>query len=295
MNSWLESFLTPGSHRATLMTDSAYIFETEASRSLHFNSRWVQSMMRRDAPDALALAYTQMMMGFLLFNPAPDRVALIGLGGGSLAKYCLKHLPEISLVAVENSKDVLSLRSHFCIPPDNRKFHVVHADGADFIQRRHQPKFDVIMLDAFDADGLPPTLCSQGFYDHCYARLQDGGVLVANFPDDDGKFGTFAARIRESFDEQVVSIEATEDGNKILYALKGGSFPPPSALLHARATALNKTHTVNFLTAATKISGRLQKRPLSALNRLITGWPTIDLRSSIKKSSGPKRRNANDA
>ena len=69
MNPWLESFLSLTSQRTTLTTDSAYIFETEASRSLHFNSRWVQSMMRKDAPDALALAYTQKMMAFLLFNP----------------------------------------------------------------------------------------------------------------------------------------------------------------------------------------------------------------------------------
>jgi spermidine synthase len=295
MKAWLESFLTSTNRRKTLTTDSAYIFETEKSRSLYFDSRWVQSMMQIDAPDTLALEYTQMMMGFLLLNPEPERIALIGLGGGSIAKYCLKHLPDISLVAVEINQDVLSLRSHFCIPPDNRKFRVVHADGADFVQHRNQPKFDVIMLDAFDAVGLPPTMGSQGFYDHCFARLQDGGVLVANFPDGDGKFGTYAARIRESFDDQVISIQASDDGNKILFALKGGSFPPTSALLQVRAIELNKTHTVDFPAVATKISGRLQQRPMSVINRLITAWPSLEFRSPAQKSPRAGRRKQNEA
>ncbi len=291
----IESIVRIGDRHAVLTPDSAYVLETGTSRSLHFNSPWVQSVMRIEEPDALVLAYTQMMMAFLLFNPAPERVALIGLGGGSLAKYCLKHLPDITLTAVEKSEDVLSLRAQFCIPAENRKFRVIHADGADFIRNRHQQKFDVILLDAFDEKGLPPTLGSQGFYDHCFARLQDGGVLVANFPDDDGRFGTYAARVRESFDEQVVSIQATEDGNKILFALKSGSFPPAAALLQVRALELNKTHEVNFLAAATKISDRLKKRPMSEIDRLITTWRTTELRSPPEETQKASRRKQNEA
>ena len=41
------------------------------------------------------------MMGFLLFQPAPARIAMIGLGGGSLAKYCALKLPEADFTAIE--------------------------------------------------------------------------------------------------------------------------------------------------------------------------------------------------
>ena len=50
--------------------------------------------MSLDEPDALVTAYTRKMMAFLLFNPAPKRIAMVGLGGGSLAKFCYRNLPK---------------------------------------------------------------------------------------------------------------------------------------------------------------------------------------------------------
>jgi hypothetical protein len=43
-----------------------------------------QSEMRIDAPYALVNEYTRKMMGFLAFQPRPERVLIVGLGGGSL-------------------------------------------------------------------------------------------------------------------------------------------------------------------------------------------------------------------
>ena len=63
-------------------------------RSLHFSLAHVQSAMRIEEPFALELAYTRKMMAFRLFLPDPKRVLIIGLGGGSLAKYCYRHLPQ---------------------------------------------------------------------------------------------------------------------------------------------------------------------------------------------------------
>jgi len=53
-----------------------------------------------DDPYALCLAYTRKMMAFLLFNSQPRRILQLGLGGGSLAKFCYKHLPDASITAV---------------------------------------------------------------------------------------------------------------------------------------------------------------------------------------------------
>ena len=35
-------------------------------------------------PDFLVLSYTRTMMAFLLFNSEPKRIAVLGLGGGSI-------------------------------------------------------------------------------------------------------------------------------------------------------------------------------------------------------------------
>ena len=60
-----------------------YILETSSHRCLYFTASNVQSVMSLDEPDALVTAYTRKMMAFLLFNPAPKHITMVGLGGGS--------------------------------------------------------------------------------------------------------------------------------------------------------------------------------------------------------------------
>ena len=56
--------------------------------------RVTQSRMRAGAPDELVVDYTRTMLGALLLHPAPRRIGMVGLGGGSQAKFCLRHLPQ---------------------------------------------------------------------------------------------------------------------------------------------------------------------------------------------------------
>src|SRR5687768_5676420 len=70
-----------------------FIIDYGRTRNLFFSISAIQSSMRLDDPHALIAAYTRKMMAFLLFRPAPRHVLMIGLGGGSLAKFCYRHLP----------------------------------------------------------------------------------------------------------------------------------------------------------------------------------------------------------
>ena len=70
-------------------------------RSLHIGGDAVQSAMRIGAPDALYLDYTRCMLACLLFEPEPRRALLIGLGGGSLAKFLHRNLKSLQVRAVE--------------------------------------------------------------------------------------------------------------------------------------------------------------------------------------------------
>ena len=74
---------------------------------------WTQSCMLLDAPDVLALDYTRTLMGFLLFDPRPRSILMVGLGGGSLAKYCHRHLPQADITVVEINPHVIALRERF--------------------------------------------------------------------------------------------------------------------------------------------------------------------------------------
>ncbi len=150
-------------------------------RSLHFGTSARQSSMYLDSPDELALAYTRAMMSVLLFVPSPRRVLLVGLGGGSFAKFFLRRFPACQVDVVERHAHVVKVaHSYFHLPETDRL--TIHLDDAVHFLARRPPagRYDIIMLDAFTAKGAPQGLLERPFFDDCRAWLADHGVLAAN-------------------------------------------------------------------------------------------------------------------
>ena len=221
--------LTDGSY------DKPFIEDCGPLRYLHFHLDNVQSVMRHDDPDALCLAYTRKMMTFLLFNADPRRILQIGLGGGSLAKFCYRHLPDTRITVVEIDSNVLALRDEFKVPADDDRFQVVQADGVQYISQR-TPRDDVIIVDACDKDGMSPRLDEPALYANLRRRLTVGGVLVLNVCGEEDEIEGHIARLRGVFGDRLMSVPAREDGNLIVMGFR--SEPPQwdgAALdLHAR-------------------------------------------------------------
>ncbi|WP_228273718.1 fused MFS/spermidine synthase [Rhodocyclus tenuis] len=236
-----------------------YVEEIGGFQSLHFSEGAVQSEMSLADPRLLLSDYTHAMMGFLLFKEAPEQIEMIGLGGGSLAKYCYHALPDTRITVAEISPEVIALRERFRIPADDERFTVLCADGADFI-RQHEGRPDVLLVDGFDHQGQPPQLCSPGFYDYCYERLAPGGVMVVNLFGSDDKFGVFAARIRDSFLDKVVSIACEGGSNKVVFACKSEQFPPSRPQLLAKAQRCDAQHPFSMSSIAQRILHRLEQR-----------------------------------
>src|SRR5690349_9988184 len=105
--------------------DAPFVVQDGNSRSLHFTMGETQSSMRLDRPDELRIDYTRTMMGFLLLNPRPRNITMIGLGGGSLVKFCRRYLPAAAVTVVENNPGVIALRKDFGIPDDGAGLRVI--------------------------------------------------------------------------------------------------------------------------------------------------------------------------
>ena len=195
-----------GTRGASTSVPLPFVREELASKSLYFSLEDVQSRMQLQRPDALDLAYTRTMMGFLLFAPAPARILMVGLGGGSLAKFCFRHLPHTAIDVVEVNPHVIALRDEFRVPPDGPRFHVIEADGATFMETTAH-RYDVVLLDAFGPQGLPAALGRQRFYDDCADTLLPGGVLVANLHSAAADCAACAGRIGRSFEGQALVVE----------------------------------------------------------------------------------------
>lgn len=185
--------------------------------TLHFGSDFIQSQMVVDEPDTLALAYTRTMMSFEVFLPRPREIALIGLGGGSMAKWCHRHHPQARLLAVEINPHVIAVRKTFGVPPDGRRFRILCEDGAKFVAKPPR-SFDVLLIDCCTSDRLPLQLCSQAFYDHCREAMTSNSLMVVNLCW--RKDARIISRIRKSFDDQVL-LSTDTNGNTVVFACKG--------------------------------------------------------------------------
>jgi len=219
-----------------------FVHDGPDGKALHFSISETQSRMRPGDPTALALAYTRTMMGFLLFHAQPQQLAMIGLGGGSLAKFCHCHLPRTQIVVVEINPHVIALRDQFQVPPDDARLSVRRGDGALFV-RDPANACDVLLADAFDSDGLPARLCSPRFYNDCHALLRPGGLLVANLHFGHPRFEVLVERISRAFDGRVLLADDGELSNTIVFARKGTGFKArrPTSLDAVAARALAPT------------------------------------------------------
>jgi spermidine synthase len=162
--------------------------------------------------------YTRTMMDFLLFHEAPERIVMIGLGGGSMPKWCYQQLSATDITVIEISPMVISLREQFYIPADDERFRVLCGDGADYVATTESSP-EVLLVDGFDIHGQSPQLCSQEFYEDCYPALASDGVMVVNLCGPGHR--QLIDRIRRAFDDRV-HIVIPEDGeNKVVFAVKG--------------------------------------------------------------------------
>lgn len=239
-----------------------FVYEDERTLSLHFDMSATQSRMRRDDPTALELEYTRTMMGFLLFEPEPKSILMIGLGGGSLAKYCYRHLPGSQITIVEINPHVIELRDAFCVPPDDRRFRVVRDDGAAFVKRT-VGRYDVVLVDGFTYQGQPDRLCSAGFYEDCRAALTESGVMVANLHVEDAAPSALVDAIGCAFDG-ALRVVAAEAGNRIVFATRLPESLCRTGELRRRWATLADVHKRTLHTSSRRIASGLRWRQVDA-------------------------------
>lgn len=222
-----------------------YIFDTPFERRMHFTDEATQSAMSLADPDALICQYTRKMMAFLLFNPRPKHIVMIGLGGGSLAKFCYRHLPESRITVVEINQSVIAMREKFCVPDDDDRFRVVHDDGARFVGTMDE-SMDVLLIDAFDADGIALSLATAEFYSRAASQLAENGVLTMNLWGPRDRYVDNLSRARAAFGESLLLVPVSGDANILLFGFKK---EPPKSIsdeLEVLAKQLQGRLTLDF-------------------------------------------------
>lgn len=226
------------------------IVEGDGVRSLHFGTLSRQSSMALAEPERLVLAYVRAMTAWLLFKESFEAALIVGLGGGSLAKFLLHHFPGCRLYAVEYRKSVVKIaRSHFGLPLDNR-LKIVIDDGGRFIRQRTETlreKFGLIFLDAFDQEGMAHSMRSIAFFDACKSLLKPDGILVLNlWTTDKPLYDACADWLDSAFNSKVLFLTVHDRGNTIGFVFNEGTPVYELNRLRSRALALEQHYHIEF-------------------------------------------------
>ena len=141
-----------------------------------------QSCKLMHDPDKLVFAYTRMLLSGLILNPNPRRILIIGEGGGTMPSALQAMFPDarIDVVELDEAVDAMA-RTYFGFRPGPRT-RVFISDGRIFVKRvaAQQPDYDLVMLDAFEADYIPEHMLTREFLREVAATMAPKGVIVAN-------------------------------------------------------------------------------------------------------------------
>ncbi len=201
--------------------DKPFLVEDRRTRSLCFTlDGCVQSEMRLDEPETLVSEYTRKMMGFLLFRRRPREVLMIGLGGGSLAKFCHRHLTSTRTTVIEINANVIALRAHFKIPADDSRLRVIEGDGCAYVaaMARSNQRSDVMLVDAFDKYGIATAVTEPDFLHNARQVLSRSGIFVMNLVADLSACRAYIETIRSVFGEPVIAVGVDGGCNIVVFA-----------------------------------------------------------------------------
>jgi len=220
--------------------DQPTLSEADGIRYLHFGTEWIQGAMAVAEPATLVLEYTRQMMAWLLFVPppkAPQAIANLGLGAGSLTRFCLKRTRSPVRVVEWNPQVVAVCDMYFKLKPTQRRLQVECEDAALWVANpANHDTCPVVMVDLYDAEARGPVRDSVEFYRDCRRVIGEAaGVLSVNLFGAHESFEHNLANLDEAFDGHVLLLPEMDAGNRIALALTGDVTPLDAGLLLDRA------------------------------------------------------------
>lgn len=223
------------------------VVDEDGVRALHFGTASRQSAMSLADPDQLELSYTRAMLTTLLFQDSPRRILLVGLGGGSLAKYLLRQFPQSLIDVVEKRANVAKVAHGWFSLPEDPRMCIHIADGMEFVDKTAPDSYDLILVDAYHGHGMAAEIAQHAFYQRCALLLGSGGVLATNLWGNDAPVLARGLRmLEEHYARPVLQLRVQGKGNVIGLAFNR---PPSSAImkgLRDKAAVLQKELGLEF-------------------------------------------------
>jgi spermidine synthase len=222
----------------------------------------LQSVRRPGEAGNLVLPYSRSMMVGLTCVEKPRRILVVGLGGASIPSYLHQHYPKARIDCVEIDSAVIDVAKRFFGFQEDDRLRAHAADGRKYIEETTH-RYDIVFLDAFGDDYIPPSLTTREFLLAVRRVLSPRGIVLANVW---GRFSnplydSMLVTYRDVF-KQVYLFDVPLRGNIVFLAVpRTGTFHRED--LAQKATAVSKKRSFGFDLGELVRSGYQDARELS--------------------------------
>lgn len=180
--------------------------------------RAIESILNLNDPLNLLAPYTQMALLPLALVDQPQRIYILGLGGGRLPTLLHHYFPDVTIECAELDPDVLQVaQTYFGFELDAR-LQVTIQDGRAYLAGRPADcRYDLIIMDAFrEAMFTPYAFATHEFYALCRQHLSAAGVLVVNLSLDDPLYETRLNTLQAAFSDGTLYLFANLAASVVL-------------------------------------------------------------------------------
>jgi len=225
----------------SIVQDADYVELRSDTNALH-------SVIDLKNPHRLALKNLEYLMGVLLFIPAPQKILLLGTGGGSLIHFLRHHYPRSHLTSVDNDSELQDLIQQKMLLPEASENLVYLIDDAYHYLHCCEQKFDLILVDIFSGSQSPGWLLESPAIHRLYKLLTHQGAVAYNLlVDSDHDFKLFFENLDRLFNQQILSLPLDGLENRLVYGFS--STPPRREMSHyiERAVTMTEIQDINYL------------------------------------------------
>ena len=213
------------------------ITEGDAYRFLYFGEQTEQSCTFTADPAWLEYDYTRAMLLALFWRTQPERVTLLGLGGGSLANSLLAHFQPGEVTAVELRPAVVDAGYRWLGLSQDPRLNIKIGCAERYINE-HPASCDLLFVDLYMEGGISRLQLQAEFFARCHEALRPGGVLVINQWQLGASGQPYAGRmLQQLFGDDYLQVPV-EEGNILLFVPAQGRLDLDKAAMRCWADDL---------------------------------------------------------
>ncbi|MBN4053803.1 fused MFS/spermidine synthase, partial [Haliea sp. AH-315-K21] len=178
-----------------------------------------QSCRFLENPQELVFPYAKMTLSSLLVQAEPQRILIIGLGGGTLPEVYHTLFPEAEIIISEIDEAVLRVAEDFFEFEQTDKIKVDIGDGRVYVKRAalRNESFDLVIIDAFNGEYIPEHLMTEEFLEEIKSLLPEDGMLVSNTFSTSRLYDAESQTYHNVFGE-FINLRMNNTGNRIIIA-----------------------------------------------------------------------------